>query len=372
MEFADIVVIGQGIVGAAVAHHLTRLGARDVLVIEAEPIPGSGSTGASAGGLRQQFAEACEIAYATEGVRQIANLEADTGRDAEVRRTGYLLLASERATAARLRAEAELQRSCGLEIEELDPFDIASRFPLIRTLDLILGNYCPTDGQCDPNAVLQGFLGAARERGARLSENVEATEISMVDGRVTGVKTTAGAIAAGTVVIAAGARAGELAATAGITLPLTPCRRQIFQSTPLPLMPLDVPLTIDHDGSFYFRPESGGAILSAMEVEPTDTLDTSVDRGVLPELALRAAHRVPMLEEAGIQSGWCGLRTLTPDDRAILGPVPGVEGLMLAVGLGGHGITHGPAVGLAVAEWVMYEEVRSLPSDPYRLDRFLS
>jgi sarcosine oxidase subunit beta len=371
MEFADIVVIGQGIVGAAVAHHLTRLGATDVLVVEAEPIPGAGSTGASAGGLRQQFGEACEIAYATEGVRQIANLEADTGRDADLRRTGYLLLASEPKTARGLRAEAELQRSCGLEVVELDPTMIEERFPVLRTFDLILGNFCPTDGQCDPSAVLHGFLGAARERGARLRENVEATGVSVADGRATGVTTNAGAIAAGTVVIAAGARAGELAATAGVSLPLTPCRRQIFQTTPLPALPIDVPLTIDHDGSFYFRPESGGAILSAMEVEPTDTLDTSLDRGILPELAIRAAHRVPMLEDAGIQGGWCGLRTLTPDDRAILGPVPGVTGLMLAVGLGGHGITHGPAVGLTVAEWIVYGAAKTLPSDPYRLERFM-
>ena len=367
----DIVVVGEGIVGAAVAHHLTRLGATDVILVEAEPLPGAGSSGSSAGGLRQQFAEECEIAYATEGVRQIRHLEAATGRDADVRDTGYLLLASTEPTAARLRSEAELQSRCGLHVDVLSPEELAARFPLLRTEDLILGNFCPTDGQCDPAAILQGFLAAARERGARTRERVEAREILVTDGRVTALRTSAGTIETDCVVVAAGARAKELAATAGVDLPLRACRRQIFQTAPLPGLDPDVPLTIDHDADFYFRPESGGAILSAMEVEETTTLDTSLDRAILPALAERAAHRVPMLADAGIQSGWCGLRTLTPDDRAILGPVRGVAGLMLACGLGGHGITQGPAAGLTVAEWIVHGEVRTLPCEPYRLDRFL-
>ena len=107
-----------------------------------------------------------------------------------------------------------------------------------------------------------------------------------------------------------------------------------------------------------------------MEVEETTTLATSLARSILPVLAERAAHRVPAFAEARIQGGWCGLRTLTPDDRAILGPVPDVPGLVLACGLGGHGITHGPAVGLAVAEGIVFGEVRNLPSAPYLLDRF--
>ncbi len=367
----DIAVVGEGVVGAAVAHHLTRLGATDVLLVEAEALPGAGSSGSSAGGLRQQFAEECEIAYATEGVRQIRDLEEATGRSADVRDTGYLLLASAEKTADRLRAEAALQARCGLHVDILTPDDLADRFPLLRTDDLVLGNFCPTDGQCDPAAVLQGFLAAARARGARMRERVEAREILVTDGRVTGLRTSAGIIAAGTVVVAAGARAKELAATAGVDLPLRACRRQIFQTAPMPDLDRDVPLTIDHDGSFYFRPESGGAILSAMEVEETTTLDTSLDRAILPELAERAAHRVPGFSDARVQSGWCGLRTLTPDDRAILGPVPGIEGLVLACGLGGHGITQGPAAGLTVAEGIVHGEVRTLPFEPYLLDRFL-
>jgi sarcosine oxidase subunit beta len=367
---ADVVIVGEGIVGAAVAHHLTRLGVTDVLLVEAERVPGAGSTGRSAGGLRQQFAERSEIAYAREGVSQIARLEADTGFDPGVRRTGYLLLASESATAARLSAEADLQREEGLDVETLDADELGRRFPLLRTDDLALGNFCASDGECDPSAVLAGFLAAARSRGARMRERVEATEVIVEHGRAKGLRTTAGTVAASTVVIAAGARAGELASTAGVALPLTPCRRQIFQTALLPDLDPDHPLTIDHDGSFYFRPESGGAILSAMEVEPTATLDVSLDRGVLPDLAERAAHRVPRLAEAEVRGGWCGLRTLTPDDRAILGPAPGVEGLVLAVGLGGHGITHGPAVGLAVAEWIVRGSVASLPFEPYLATRF--
>ena len=156
---------------------------------------------------------------------------------------------------------------------------------------------------------------------------------------------------------------------AGLDLPLAPCRRQIFATHPIDV-PKDLPLVLDLDDPFYFRPEAGGVILSAAEVEETRSFDLTLDEGGLDALVTRAIHRCPMLADATIARGWAGIRTLTPDGSAILGDAPGRPGLLLAVGMSGHGITHGPAVGLVIAERIVHGEATSLPLAPFAADRF--
>ena len=133
---------------------------------------------------------------------------------------------------------------------------------------------------------------------------------------------------------------------AGIRLPLRTCRRQIFVTGPVEGVPNHWPLVLDLDAPFYFRPEGDGLIMSLAEVEdmppPKEGNEIPLSRGNLPELAGRASHRCPLLSNAEILSGWAGLRTLTPDERPLLGPVLDREGLLVAAGFSGHGITLAP------------------------------
>ena len=133
-----------------------------------------------------------------------------------------------------------------------------------------------------------------------------------------------------------------------------PRRRHIFFTEPFPEIPGPVPLTTDRATGFYFRKELEQVLLSPGDVQDIgEDREAPVDRAMIDETVQKAVHRLPVLEEARIAGGWAGLRPLTPDDHAIIGPAPGVEGLLLAVGFGGHGFQHSPATGRLVAEWVL-------------------
>jgi sarcosine oxidase subunit beta len=265
--------------------------------------------------------------------------------------------------------QAALQNRHGVPTEVLSPEDVRRRFPLLRTEDLKGAVFCATDGTCDPHAVVQGFASFARARGVRLATETAVTGLLRDGPAVRGVVTNRGEVHAEYIVDAGGAWAGRIAAMAGVSLPLRPCKRQIFSTRPFPI-PKELPLVLDLDRRFYFRPESGGVILSAAEVEEVDHFEPVLDWTGVPDLVERAVWRCPALAEASIAGGWAGLRTLTPDESAILGDVPGVPGLLLAAGLGGHGITQGPAVGLALAERIVHGKARTLSLEPFRLNRF--
>jgi glycine/D-amino acid oxidase-like deaminating enzyme len=364
-----VAIIGGGVIGLSIGFHLTKLGITDLVVLEAENLLGTGSSAASAGGLRQQFSEEANILYAMEGVRQIRRLLEETGFDPEFREHGYLLLACSESRLKALTKDVALQNRLGLPSEILTPGEIGDRFPELETGDLTGAAFLETDGYCDPHAILMAFAEGIRKAGGVILTETEATGLLLDGPAVVGVETVRGEVRADVVVNAAGPHGGAVAAWAGLDLPLRPCRRQIFCTHPFPFR-RDLPLVIDMDHPFYFRPEGEGVILSAAEVEETRDFDLTLLDADLSDLVERAIHRCPALANATISGGWAGLRTLTPDGTAILGPAPGRPGFLLAVGMSGHGITHGPAVGLALAEWIATGEARSLPLDPFRADRF--
>jgi sarcosine oxidase subunit beta len=364
-----VVVVGGGVIGLSVARHLALLSESDVLVLERENLLGSGSSAASAGGIRQQFAEEWNVLYAMEGARQIRRLEEETGFDPVFREHGYLLLARTPARLRELEKNAALQNRLGLPTEILGPEEIGRRFPVLETEGIEGAAFLSTDGYMEPHALLTAFERAAREGGVAIRTGIPVVDLLREGDSVVGVRTPEGDVRSEFVVNAAGPRGGEVAAMADLDLPLTPCRRQIFATHPIDV-PGDLPLVLDLDDPFYFRPEAGGVILSAAEVEETRNHDLAVDTGGLEELVARAVRLCPRLADATIARGWAGLRTLTPDGSAILGDAPGRPGLLLAVGMSGHGITHGPAVGRALAERIVFGEARSLPLVPFSAARF--
>jgi glycine/D-amino acid oxidase-like deaminating enzyme len=173
-------------------------------------------------------------------------------------------------------------------------------------------------------------------------------------GRVRGVTTSDGTVATPVVVNAAGPAAARVGRLAGVTLPVYPRRRHIFYTEPFPEIPGPVPITTDTGSGFYFRKEMQQLLLSPGDVEDIGAdLAAPVEWKRMEETVAKAVHRVPLVEQARIAGGWAGLRPLTPDDHAILGWAPGVDGFFLAVGWGGHGFQHSPATGRMVAEWIV-------------------
>jgi sarcosine oxidase subunit beta len=348
-----VVVIGGGVVGCSIAYHLARRGQRDVVVLEREAV-GSGTTSKAAGGIRSQFPTETEIRFSLEAIGVFERFQEEFGVDIGYRKIGYLFLISDPEDLAGYRERMALQRRLGVDVREIAPAEAKAIVPALRVDDLIAAVWGPTDGMAGPAEVTNAFARRARELGARIVEGVDVTAIDVERGRVRGVRTSQGAITAPIVINAAGPVAARVGRLAGVEVAVHPRRRHIFFTEPFPEIPGPVPLTTDRASGFYFRKEMEQLLLSPGDVEDIgEDFTVPVDRARIDETVEKALHRIPIVEKARISGGWAGLRPLTPDDHAIIGWAPGVEGFFLAVGFGGHGFQHSPATGRYVSEWLL-------------------
>jgi sarcosine oxidase subunit beta len=326
---------------------------RDVVVLERETV-GAGTTSKAAGGIRAQFPTETEIRFSLESIAVFERFADEFGVDPGYRRIGYLFLVSDAADLQGFEKRIALQRRLGVDVRVITPADAQELIPALRVDDLVAAVWGPQDGVAGPAEVTAGFARRARELGARIVEGIEVRGIELEHGRVTGVRTPRGQLTAPLVINAAGPAAARVACLAGVAVPVRPRRRHIFFTEPFPTIPGPVPLTTDRASGFYFRKELDQLLLSPGDVEDMgDDLSAPVDWARVAETVEKAVHRIPVIEKARIAGGWAGLRPLTPDDHAIIGWAPGVEGFFLAVGFGGHGFQHSPATGRHVAEWIV-------------------
>jgi sarcosine oxidase subunit beta len=220
--------------------------------------------------------------------------------------------------------------------------------------------------------ILWGYLRQARELGARLLAGVRATGIAVQGGRVTGVHTDQGFIAAGTVINAAGPWAAEVAGWSGIDLPLRNRARTILVTGSLPAVPRDHPFVEDMATGWYFRPEGDGVLMGmGEEPVPAESLEHPATSPALVDAMIDAAvQRAPALADASVLTTWTGVRPLTPDGRPFVGPVPGIDGLLLNCGWGGVGIILAPVAGQLLAEVVSQGRASTFEIAPFSIQRF--
>jgi sarcosine oxidase subunit beta len=347
---ADIVVVGAGAVGSSIAYHLARRGQRRVLVLEQDAV-GAGTTSKAAGGIRAQFSTETEIRISLECIARFERFEEEFGVDIGYRKIGYLSLIRDEADLRGYEPRIALQRRLGVDVRVITPKDAQAIVPAMRIDDLIAAVWSPGDGMAGPAEVTGAFARRARELGVRIVEGVEVTAIDLPARRV---RTTDGEVTAPVIVNAAGPRAARLARMVGVDVAVHPRRRHIFFTEPFPDLPGPTPLTTDRASGMYFRKEMEQLLISPGDVEDVgDDMNVAVDRARQEEAVEKAVHRLPVLERARIAGGWAGLRPLTPDEHAIIGWAPGVEGFFLAVGFCGHGFQHSPATGRLVAEWLL-------------------
>lgn len=350
---ASTVIIGGGVVGCSIAYHLARRGQRDIVVLERETV-GSGTTSKAAGGIRAQFPTETEVRFSLEAIRVFERFEEEFGVDIGYRKIGYLFLVSDEADLAGFRERMALQHRLGVDVRLITPKEAQDMLPALRVDDLVAAIWGPTDGMAGPAEVTNGFARRARELGARILEGIDVTGIDRTGGRVRGVRTTQGSIETPLAINAAGPSAARVGRLADLQIPVHPRRRHIFFTEPFPEIRGPVPLTTDRASGFYFRKEMEQVLLSPGDVEDIgDDLAVPMDWGKVESTVQMAIHRLPTIERARIAGGWAGLRPLTPDDHAIIGPAQGLEGMFLAVGFGGHGFQHSPATGRYVAEWIL-------------------
>ncbi len=366
---ADIVIIGAGIVGCSLAYHLALLGSPRVVVLDKDLIC-SGSTGKSAGGIRQQFATEINIRLSRESVAMFRRMPEELGIDPGFKQVGYVFMASTPDEMELFRRNVELQQGHGVPVQMVTPEDIGKLVRYLKLDGILGGAYCPADGYAAPYEVTMGYAAAARRRGVVIHEQRPATGILRDGKRVRGVRTPQGDIQAPLVVNAAGPYAGAVGELAGVEVPVRPYRRQLFTTRPHPAFTPEPPLTIDYKRNWYFRGELGGCLFSGPKDEES-TYNTNVDWEHLAESVTRATVRLPLLEEAEIHRGWAGLYEISPDNNPILGPVPGLDGFWVAGGHSGHGFMHGPVSGKLVAELILTGRT-SLDITPFSPARFRS
>lgn len=370
----DVVIVGGGVVGSSIAFHLAERGQRSVLVIERDPSYARASSALSASSIRQQFTTPVCMAMSRHGfafLRDVGRrLAVDDDRpDVGLVERGYLYLAPA-GQADGLEAAIRVQRDNDVAVERLTAPQLAERFSWLNADDLGLGALgLAGEGWFDGYSLMQAFRTKARSLGVTYLHD-EVVGFELAGDRVTGVRTAgAGAITGDWFVDAAGPQAGAVAALAGAAIPIKPEKRTIFAfrcADPLP----DIPLVVDPSG-FYVRPEGDGFIAGGPAVRPDDP-ELEPDYEQFDDFIwMMLAHRIPAFERIRMTRAWSGYYEMNSfDHNGLIGPVPGVDRLLIAAGFSGHGMQHSPATGLGVAELLLHGEYRTLdltPLSPARL-----
>jgi sarcosine oxidase, subunit beta len=372
MHTADVVIIGGGIVGSSIAYHLVAAGCKNVLVIERETALGKGSTGKSMGGVRAQFSTPVNIQMSLYSIPFYASFEERLGYPCDYRPQGYLFCATSEKHMAYLRANYEKQVAMGLKNVRLVAGDeIRGMFPLLRGDDIAGGSFCSTDGFVDPYSAMIGFMTWATDHGATLWKNATVTAIGR-RGQSFEVTTTRESVSTAEVVNCAGPWAAEIAAMAGIDLPVEPLRRMLVPTEPFDGFPRTAPMIIDMSNGFHFRPESRGFLLAWNDPEETPGFKTDFEPAFIEKILTRAADRVPVFENVAVnpKRACAGLYEMTPDHHPILGESPDVPGFFFANGFSGHGVMHAPATGKILSDLILTMKTDLIDSSLLNLSRF--
>ena len=358
--------------GASTAYHLAKRGCTNIALIESGEMFGLGSTGLNAGGVRYQFATPVNIELSKLSFSMMERFAAEMDQEVGLRRCGYLFMLDQESDLAQFRANVALQNAHGVQSSIVDAGEIAALAPEVDVSGIIGGSWCPLDGLVDPNGLLQGYVSNARRLGATLLTNTSATGIDVEGDRVHRVVTSGGTIETQTVVIAAGPWSAQVGALAGVNLPIQPIRRQIAVTDEIPDLRPDFPFVIDFSQSLYFHREGRGILTGMSNRDEPAGFDTNVDDDWRTHHLERAMTRLPLLADARIAAEWAGLYEVTPDDQPILGRLPQAEGLVVCAGFSGHGLMHGPAAGLLMAEEILDGRASTIDIDTLRWSRFES
>ncbi len=383
-ERASTVIVGGGIVGAAVAYFLTERRERDVILLERAEL-GSGTSAGGLGGIRHQFVDEFDVRLSMLAMKTWRGFDELTGARHDFRQRGYLFLANTDDGLEQLRAAMPIYERVGVNVEMVDRAAIGELVPGMRVDDLRGGRFGAEDGYGDPLQALAGFAAFAWLSGVEIRERAPVRELVRTADRVTGVRTDAGEISADRVLLATGCWTAPLAATAGVAVPIWPYRRSIMESPAIPLL-AGAPMVVEWESGFHFRPK-GTALRFAM---PNLTADGRVEKGpaapphaclgdfapldvpaaLEPWVRARAAWRHPALADVRIRASWSCYYEMTPDDHPVVGAVPGVDGLFVAAGFSGHGFMHAPATARLVVEEMLDGRARSLDIQDLSLGRF--
>ncbi len=360
-DHAEVVVIGGGIVGCSTAYHLARDHRADVVLLERGRLTG-GSTWHAAGLVGQLRSSASITQVLRYSVDLYKRLEAETGLATGWRETGCLRLACNDERWIEFKRQATTAHSFGLDMHLLSPSEAKAMWPLMAVDDLVGATFMPSDGQAGPSDITQALAKGARSHGARLIEGVGCSGFLIENGRVVGVETDAGVIRCDKVVVCAGMWSRQIAALAGVSVPLHAVKHQYVVTEEFEGITAGMPTIRDPDRRTYFKEEVGGLAFGGYEPNPIAWVADVPDRFEFQlfnddwdhfEQHLEAAlARIPALADAGIKQMINGPELFTPDGNFILGEAPEVRNFFVGAGFNAFGIAGAGGAGWVLAQWV--------------------
>jgi glycine/D-amino acid oxidase-like deaminating enzyme len=361
---ADVVVVGSGAFGASAAYHLARRGAR-VAVLERAAL--ASQTSPRAAGLSSQVrATPALTKLAQRAVAKLAAFTDETGEPLRFTQSGALKIARTERDAEQLAREVGRGAAAGVPIDFVSVAEARRRLPILGERGIVAVTWSPTDCNVEPAELPRGYCRAAEKLGAVLLPHTPATGFQIGPRGVEGVHTPAGTIATRAVVDAAGGWARLVAGALGAALPVVATRHQLLITEPIAGVTPEFPIARVIDANVYVRHERGGLMLGGYEADPLqldpaalpasfDMAELPLDIEVLWRLATSVREQFPIFQDPSIRVAEHrgGLPTITTDDRYLAGPLPGVAGAWVMSGCCVGGLSVSPALGEAMAEWVL-------------------
>jgi sarcosine oxidase subunit beta len=365
----DVIIVGGGIAGVSTAFHLSRRGCKTA-VLERKFVAAE-ATGRSSGLVRMHYDLEAESRLAWASFDYFRNWRERVGGECGFTRTGFLQIVPP-THVKQLRANVAMHQRLGIPCQLMTADDVKRLAPDLFTDDIELAAYEPESGYADPGSTANALMTAARERGARLIQDCHVSKIKTSGGRVTGVETQRGNFDAPVVLNAAGAWAADAGRMAGVELPVDTWWHEVaFIRRP---SLLSHPTVIDDSLSLYFRPETGGLTLVALEDdsrfgEPPYSNPDRVTPGFVERAVERLCQRVPGMDAGSLKTAYRGCDGITPDQRPILDQA-GPDGYYVACGFSGTGFKLGPAVGACMAELILDGRAATVDISAFTLRRF--
>ncbi len=364
-ERARVVVIGGGIIGTSVAYHLAHMGVRDVVLLERDRLT-SGTTWHAAG-LMVTFGSTSETSTEMRKYTRdlYGRLEAETGLASGFKPVGFIEVACDPDRLQEYRRVSAFNRHCGVEVHEISASQVKELFPLARTDDVLAGFYVKEDGRVNPVDATMAMAKGARMKGAKIIEGVAVAGVRRKNGAVSGVSTASGDIECEVVVNCAGMWGRELAAQAGVNVPLQAAEHYYLITEKMAGIDPNWPVLEDPGSYGYFREEGGGLMVGLFEpicapwkVEgvPADFSfgEIEPDWERMAPYVEKAMSRVPATLQAGVRKFFCGPESFTPDLAPVFGEAPELRNYFVAAGLNSIGILTGGGVGRMMAHWIVH------------------
>ncbi|MGM0414130.1 MAG: NAD(P)/FAD-dependent oxidoreductase [Bacillota bacterium] len=354
---AEVVIIGGGVVGLAIAYNLAKKGMDEIVVLEREYL-GSGATGRCGAGIRQQWGTEmnCRLARNSMDIFENMNEILETEMDIELKQQGYLLLAFSDKELEQFRKNLKLQARENIPSREVTPEEAKEIVPHLNIDDVVGGTFCPTDGHANPFLVVKAYADAAERLGVEINTFTEAIDITKEDGKIAGVQTDKGFIATERVVNAAGGYSCQVGEMAGLDLPVKPERHEILVTEKVE--PYQGPMVMSFSYNIYCQQTPEGPFLMGFgDPDEPASFNRKSSWEFLEKMAEKTYNLLPPLGELRVVRQWAGLYNITPDRQPIITESKQVPGLYLALGFSGHGFMIAPMTGIIMAEMILGEEL---------------